>query len=277
MTPPMQRHAVHRRRHAVLADAVVDEGAGIVRRRHRLHGLGARVVRAGEVGRAADHFGNRGGEHAERVLGRDARRDVLRLGGELLLRAAHRVGEPERQIAVDAARELAALLDRQRGEALVPGLVRGLRALAGGAPASSSISAGISNGACVPAELLARALDLVGAERRAVRARLAGLGRRAEADGGPARDHRRACRTSALPRSPPRWPAGRARRCALAAQPAASKRFTWSTESASESGPSIEMPLSSNSTISRLSLRCPASAIASWLMPSIRSPSEAST
>ena len=63
----------------------------------------------------------------------------------------------------------------------------------------------------------------------------------------------------------------------VAAQPAASKRFTWSTESESDSGPSMEMPLSSNSTISLLSLRCPASAIASWLMPSIRSPSEAST
>ena len=63
----------------------------------------------------------------------------------------------------------------------------------------------------------------------------------------------------------------------VAAQPAASKRFTWSTESASDSGPSMEMPLSSNSTISLPSRRWPASAIASWLMPSMRSPSEAST
>ena len=30
--PPMQRHAVHRRRHAVLADAVVDEAAAVVAR-----------------------------------------------------------------------------------------------------------------------------------------------------------------------------------------------------------------------------------------------------
>ena len=41
----------------------------------------------------------------------------------------------------------------------------------------------------------------------------------------------------------------------VAAQPAASKRFTWSTESESDSGPSIEMPLSSNSTMSLLSLQ----------------------
>jgi len=40
-----------------------------------------------------------------------------------------------------------------------------------------------------------------------------------------------------------------------AAQPAASKRFTWSTESDSEIAPSMEMPLSSNSTVSRLSRR----------------------
>ncbi len=68
------------------------------------------------------------------------------------------------------------------------------------------------------------------------------------------------------------WPSMR-----QAAQPQASKRFTWSVESDSDSAPSMEMPLSSNSTISLLSLRWPASAMASWLMPSIRSPSEAST
>ncbi len=62
-----------------------------------------------------------------------------------------------------------------------------------------------------------------------------------------------------------------------ARQPQALKRATWSTLSVIESGPSIEMPLSSHSTISLLSFWWPASAIASWLMPSIRSPSEAST
>ena len=45
----------------------------------------------------------------------------------------------------------------------------------------------------------------------------------------------------------------------------------------SEVGPSIEMPLSSNSTISRPSPRCPASVIASWPTPSIRQPSPAMT
>jgi hypothetical protein len=46
------------------------------------------------------------------------------------------------------------------------------------------------------------------------------------------------------------WPSTRE-----AAQPEASKRFTWSVESDSDSAPSIEMPLSSNSTISLLSFR----------------------
>jgi hypothetical protein len=60
-------------------------------------------------------------------------------------------------------------------------------------------------------------------------------------------------------------------------QPAASKRFIWSVESDSEVGPSMEMLLSSNSTISLLSFRWPASVMASWLMPSIRQPSPAMT
>src|SRR3954454_14029089 len=62
-----------------------------------------------------------------------------------------------------------------------------------------------------------------------------------------------------------------------AAQPADLKRFTWSTESAIDGGPSIEMPLSSYSTISLLGFQGPAIALASCDTPSIRSPSEAST
>ena len=41
--------------------------------------------------------------------------------------------------------------------------------------------------------------------------------------------------------------------------------------------PSIEMPLSSQNTMSLLSFCLPASPIASWLMPSIRQPSPAIT
>ena len=59
----------------------------------------------------------------------------------------------------------------------------------------------------------------------------------------------------------------------MAFQPEALKRATWSVESDSETGPSIEMLLLSQKTISLLSFRWPASEIASWLMPSIRQPS----
>ena len=57
----MQRHAVHGRRHAVLAHAVMDEAAGEVGGADRRHRLGAGVVRAGQVGRAADHLRHRRG------------------------------------------------------------------------------------------------------------------------------------------------------------------------------------------------------------------------
>ena len=60
-------------------------------------------------------------------------------------------------------------------------------------------------------------------------------------------------------------------------QPDAWKRATWSVESESDTGPSMEMLLLSQKTTSLFSLRWPASAIASWLMPSIRQPSPAST
>ena len=112
--PPMQRHAVHRGRHAVLADAVVDEAAGEIRRRDRLHRLGLGVVRAGEIGRAADHLRHRRHQRLERELGGRAGRDVLRRGGELLLHGLHRGGEPVvGQLAVHAALELVALVRRR--------------------------------------------------------------------------------------------------------------------------------------------------------------------
>ena len=63
----------------------------------------------------------------------------------------------------------------------------------------------------------------------------------------------------------------------LAFQPEAWKRATWSVESASEMLPSMEMSLLSQKTISLLSLRWPASEMASCEMPSIRQPSPART
>src|SRR3954452_1141971 len=66
--------------------------------------------------------------------------------------------------------------------------MRGLRALTSGAPPVEHIGRDFE-WRIAPAELLAGALDLVGAQRRAVALLGASLVRRAEADGGTARDH----------------------------------------------------------------------------------------
>ena len=58
-------------------------------------------------------------------------------------------------------------------------------------------------------------------------------------------------------------------------QPEACARANWSSETLNPVAPSIVMLLSSNSTTSLPSFRCPASEIASCEMPSIRQPSPA--
>ena len=76
------------------------------------------------------------------------------------------------------------------GEAAFPVGARLDAGLAGGAPGVEDVGRNLE-GRRVPVEELARAGDFVGAERRAVRLVGAGLGRRAEADGRLAGDHRR--------------------------------------------------------------------------------------
>ncbi len=61
---------------------------------------------------------------------------------------------------------------------------------------------------------------------------------------------------------------------ALVAQPSAANRFCMSSLRASAVLPSIETWLLSHRNVSFSSRRCPARPIASWLIPSIRSPSE---
>src|SRR5262249_61840370 len=71
-----------------------------------------------------------------------------------------------------------------------PCLVRRLAAPAGGAPELAQVG-GNRKGGLAPAEFLARAGDLLGPERGAVGLLGAGLGRRAESDGGAAGDQAR--------------------------------------------------------------------------------------
>src|SRR5204863_6230350 len=123
----------------------------------------------------------------ERVLRGDARCNLFRRAGKLLLETAHGIAKAERQVAIDAARELASLVHRHRSQPLVPCLLCRFRALARGAPPVEHVRRHLER-RVTPAELLARALDLLCAKRRAMRTRRAGLRRRAEADRGLACD-----------------------------------------------------------------------------------------
>jgi len=141
-----------------------------------------------------------------------------------------------------AALELGVMQRIAGGEALLPGQPLRLAARAGCAPRVEDCRRNLEWRKS-PAELFAGALDLFGAKRRAVGGSLAGLGRRAEADGGAAGDERRPLgffRRFERCGDGYAWPS-----ISVAAQPADSKRFTWSTLSDSDVGPSMEMPLSS--------------------------------
>ena len=89
--PAMQRDAVHRRRHAMLADAVMDVPPAVILRGDRLHALRQGVVRPGQVGRAADGLGQGGVDDLQRHLAGLAGRD---LGG--VLRQAMAIGRHRR-------------------------------------------------------------------------------------------------------------------------------------------------------------------------------------
>ncbi len=111
--PAVQRHAVHRRRHGVLADPVVDVAAApVVAPEHAL-GLDLGVVRSRQVGRTAEQFRQRRGDRLQRALRGDPRRDLRRVRGQRRLERLHRVGQRRRQLAGDHPLELGA--DRRIG------------------------------------------------------------------------------------------------------------------------------------------------------------------
>ena len=142
---------------------------------------------------------------------------------------------------------------------------------------ASSTSSGTTKGAAVPAQRLAGAGDLVGAERRSrgpcgcrpwsgapkpmMVLQAISVGRSGRC--APLR-WRAAIASGSWPSTVDRVPAG-----GLEAGDLVGRVRTATT------APSMVMLLSSHSTISLLSFRWPASAIASWLMPSIRQPSPA--
>ena len=109
----MERKPVHGRRHAVLADAVMDVAPAILARRDDGQVLGLGVVRRRQVGRAEHELGHRLGHDLERDLARLAGRDRLRLGDEPTLELGDRRGEPGRRLALDAPLELGTAIGRE--------------------------------------------------------------------------------------------------------------------------------------------------------------------
>jgi hypothetical protein len=188
----VQRHAVHRRRHRMLADAPVHITAGIVvgSERH-FGGRRARVVGAGEVGRPAHHFGNLLGQKFKRGAGPFAGGVSLGRFDNLLLVSVDGRGDIVRQLAGEGGFERRTLV--RSVEALRPGL-----AVAGALRAD--LAPGLQHfvrdheGFVRPVDRLADAGDFF----RAIGAAMSGAGagdlRRAEADDGLARDERGAVR-----------------------------------------------------------------------------------
>ena len=183
----MQRHAVHRRRHAVLADAVVDIAAPIVRRGEGLHVLRLGVVRAGEVRRTADGFGHRPINHVQRVLRGIAGGDPRRALGQVLLVGGDG-GRKGRQGAFDGAVEVR--FPGGGGQALRPGGPLGDATGSGGAPGLKQ-GRGDFKRREIPIQVLAGGGHFLVAQSRAMGGRGALLVGGAEADDGLAGDQHR--------------------------------------------------------------------------------------
>ena len=274
----MRGDAVHRRRHAVLAHPVMDVAAGEI--------AGA-DARSGPWPWCCSTASDRPSRRAVRARPAPARRAPRpKPGASRAWRswreirrtaAAIAASRPGRQFAALAAQELGAPVRRRARRAAPPrrgaparrgrrprATRRGRRRArqkagipsraARAPPAISSAPSGAPCAAAVPA--------LVGAPKAMIVRQAIRLGRSLSL-GAPDRGGDRVGDPGRRPARPPSH--------------APRNRATWSSETARLVGPSIEIELSSHSTISLLSRRWPASDIASWLMPSIRQPSPQKT
>ena len=241
--------------------------------RHALH---QGEVRPGQVGGPADQFRGRGDQSLQASSGWTAR---LASFGLLSATCCFSSATASCQLsgsrpAIDAL-ELATLV--MPGEALQPGAARGGAAAADGVPTFLQV-VGRDEGRFVPAEQLLGAGGFLRTERGAVHARvvpaLVGAPRpmmvRQAISVGFLRAHGEGQRGVDLVRIMAIDPLGRP---AIGGETASARR----PRQDSAVSPSIETWLSSYRTVSLDRPRWPASAAASWLMPSIRSPSEAMT
>ena len=186
----MQGQAVHRGGHAMFADAVMDIAAGIVAGLDDGGFLGLGIVRAGQVGGAADQFRQHRGQRVDHMLRGHAGGDLRLLFGGLLLEGLHRLVETAGQAPGQNALQLLAFLAAQLVHLLLPALAGGGTALADLAPGGQDVLGNLE-GRMGPAQRRAGALDLLSAQRRAVGGSAALLLRRAIADDGLAGDQRR--------------------------------------------------------------------------------------
>uniref|UniRef100_A0A0N5A0Q4 Transcriptional regulator n=1 Tax=Parastrongyloides trichosuri TaxID=131310 RepID=A0A0N5A0Q4_PARTI len=184
----VQGHAVHGGGHAELAHAVVQIAPGVVRRVHDLRVLDEGVVRASQVRRAADQFGD-GGEHRLQRLARGLARGHRGLIGDQLLQlGVQRLEGAGGQVAGHGAGEVVAVVVvQQTGFPRLAGLAALLADLGPGGLDAFGQFKRLER----PVQRLTGSGDLNGAQRRAVGLVAAFQGGGALADLGLAGDQRR--------------------------------------------------------------------------------------
>ena len=253
----------------------MDVAAGIWRR-HFLQALGAGVV--GGV-RSAEPSSNSGitGTSASSAISLALR--VAIVGG-----SATNFSFSLRMASASAGGRLRSIT--RRGEFLALRIGHGIKTAAPIGVGAGALLADIAPGgqhvvgdlerAVIPAQRLLPAQEFVGAERLAMGFRGARFGRRAEADGGLAGDQRRAVGRLRL------RDRGRDRLLVVAVDPDRVPAMGLEARHLVDIVGERDRAVDGDAVIvvqedQLLSFRCPASAAASWLTPSIRSPSEHST
>ena len=188
----VQLQAIHDRRHAELAHAVMHVVAGRIRGRQHARGAVPGVVRAGQVGRSADPLRQGGGQRIEGRLRRRPGGDAGRLGLGIGNGRRGTGREALRQLAGEAALELGGQLRVGRPVVLEELFPLRLVTLAPGTrvPAGADVGRHLEGG-MRPVDGEAGRGDFRGSQRLAVHRLRAGLGRRTKADHGLAADQRR--------------------------------------------------------------------------------------
>ena len=274
----MRGDAVHRRRHAVLAHAVMDIAAGIVAGAHLFLVLGPGVVRGRQIGRAADQLGHHRDSASSTVARGLAGRDLGVRPAKSAQSVGDRIVEAGGQLAALAAQEFGALARPAAAcRRALPGL-RGPRRRARRPRATRRGRRRERRRAAQSQPSRSRAPLISSApSAAAVRRGGAGLGRRAKGDDRAAGDQGRpVALVRALDRGGDRVgvvAVDALGRPAMGAEAQRPGRRRPRARSGRRSRSRCRPRARSAST----SRRWPASDSASWLIPSIRQPSPQNT